>query len=278
MSVPASARELRLRLTRDELEFLKHHLRVPGPGGGPPGAALATAEESLQGRRLAARSADGALQLDHTVVALVGSWLRPVAGVRAAVAEAGAVREWDFHHLAAMTVEHYLEDGAHVFLAHASLAALAGRLGALAGMAGQPRPPGGRLWLPRATAEAIWAAAGAAGVGGVRRVLARWGGGRAGGAAGTETTARSLGRALERARRLVRLEVFAGPSPLGGLRLVEGDGGYWAFTTGPGEDGKDGEDGGEDDGVDVRPVSGDEVGGLLTVMAGAVVRPRRAAG
>jgi hypothetical protein len=66
---------------------------------------------------------------------------------------------------------------------------------------------------------------------------------------------------------------------------VEGEEGYWAFTTGPGEDeddeegdrdGRAGGSGGEDDGVDVRPVSGDEVGGLLTVMAAAVVRPRRA--
>jgi hypothetical protein len=200
MSVSASARELRLRLSQDELDFLKHHLGAPGPGGRAPGAQGA-AEALLRDRRLAARDADGALHLDHMAVALVGTWLRPAAGVRVAVAEAGAVRERDFFHLAAMTVEHYQEDGGHVFLAHTSLAALAARLGALAGMAGQPRPPGDRLWLPRATAEAIWGAAGAAGARGVRRVLARWGRDGTGRPAGVEATARSLGRALERARR-----------------------------------------------------------------------------
>ncbi len=38
--------------------------------------------------------------------------------------------------------------------------------------------------------------------------------------------------------------------------------GYWAFSNGPG-----------DGGVDVRPVSAAEAGGLLTVLAGAVFRP-----
>ena len=48
----------------------------------------------------------------------------------------------------------------------------------------------------------------------------------------------------------------------GGLRLVQENRGYWAFSNGPG-----------DGGVDVRPVSAAEAGGLLTVLAGAVYRP-----
>jgi hypothetical protein len=83
--------------------------------------------------------------------------------------------------------------------------------------------------------------------------------------------ARSLGAALEEPQRLLRLEVFEArrvgqqTSALvstGGLRLVQEDRGYWAFSNGPG-----------DGGVDVRPVSAAEAGGLLTVLAGAVFRP-----
>jgi hypothetical protein len=268
-----SAGDVQLRLTGDELAFLAHHLGISGS------APAAGAEAALQARRLVARGPDGGVQIDSVAVALVGTWLRPVAGVRVASSAAGVVQTADFFHLAAVTVEHHTagEGEEHVFQALTSLAALAGRLGALAGLPpeaeppghrggdGRSRPPGERLWLPLATAEAIWAAAGTGGAAGVRQVLTRADAGVPG------DTARSLGQAMERAQRLVRLEAFAvrpaapAGASLGGLRLVQGPDGYWAFSSGP-----------RDDAVDVRPVSTAQVGGLLTVMAAAVVRPRPA--
>ena len=115
--------------------------------------------------------------------------------------------------------------------------------------------------------------AGQSGAAGVRRVLAR---------EREEVpapAARSLGAALEEPQRLLRLEVFeargggrAGSGgrgleparwcPRGGCAWCRGPEGYWAFSNGPG-----------DGGVDVRPVSAAEAGGLLTVLAGAVFRP-----
>ena len=198
-----------------------------------------------------------------------------------------------------MTVEHEQEGDEHVFRPHSSGPALARRLGVLAGLPGPtsrradstppedrpasrlnsppptPRPPGERLWLPAATVEAVWegssGARGRSGAAGVRRALAR-----------KEVPApamRSLAAALEEPQRVLRLEVFeahrrepdggrgagpgaGGPMSTGGLRLVQGDEGYWAFSNGPG-----------DGMVDVRPVSATEAGGLLTVLAGAVFRP-----
>jgi hypothetical protein len=289
-----------LRLSGAELAFLRHSLQGPGEGPGEApadGVAWQETEERLRRRRLVARAADSSeakggaeggaeggarrLQIDPVAVALVGTWLRPTTGVRVALSTGGPPRLIDLFHLEQLTVEHEQEGDEHVFRPHSSGPALAGRLGVLAGLAGQPRPasrleapspqsprpPGERLWLSRATVEALWEAAGQSGAAGVRRVLARERG------VVPAPAARALAAALEEPQRVLRLEVFearrggAGSRAgalvsTGGLRLVEGAEGYWAFSTGPG-----------DGGVDVRPVSSAEAGALLTVLAGAVFRP-----
>jgi hypothetical protein len=282
-----------LRLSAAELAFLRRSLQGPGADTLDALDALdaldddgRSTEVRLRRRRLVARDDDGRLQIDRVAVALVGTWLRPTTGARVALSTGGPLRTIDLFHLQQMTVEHEQEGDEHVFRPHSSGPALARRLGVLAGLAGpagQLRPPGERLWLSRATVEALWEAAGQSGAAGVRRVLTRER------EAVPAPAARSLGAALEEPRRLLRLEVFetrhgepgagwgVGPErrsrggtgapdsalvSTGGLRLVQEDRGYWAFSYGPG-----------DGGVDVRPVSAAEAGGLLTVLAGAVFRP-----
>ena len=205
-----------LRLSEGELAFLRRSLQ--GPGADAQDDDGQATEVRLRRRRLVGRDDDGRLQIDRVAVALVGTWLRPTTGARVALSTGGPPRTIDLFHLEQMTVEHEQEGDEHVFRPHSSGPALARRLGVLAGLAGlagQPRPAGERLWLSRATVEALWEAAGQSGAAGVRRVLARER------EAVPAPAARSLGEALEEPQRLLRLGGVRGP-PRGAGR---GDGG-----------------------------------------------------
>jgi hypothetical protein len=241
------------------------------------------------------------VQIDQFVAALVGTWLRPAAGLHVvALRGADETREWDFHHLAALTVEHGLDPGLgpgldsagrHLFTGHATFPDLVQRLAAIVGLADQPGPAGRRLWLAPQTGRQLWAAAGEEGAPGARRVLAR---------SDVDTaTARSLARALEEPRAVTHIEAYRFPAAtgrsrsMGSLRLVEGPAGYWAFSQPPPEvpevpeapevpevsavsevpDGPPADAVATGDGVDVRPLTASQVGGLLTAMAAALGWP-----
>ncbi|HEX2517840.1 MAG TPA: hypothetical protein VH257_24270, partial [Chloroflexota bacterium] len=184
-----------LRLSAAELAFLRRSLQ--GPGADALDDDGQATEVRLRRRRLVARDDDGRLQIDRVAVALVGTWLRPTTGARVALSTGGPLRTIDLFHLQQMTVEHEQEGDEHVFRPHSSGPALARRLGVLAGLAGQLRPPGERLWLSRATVEALWEAAAQSGAAGVRRVLARER------EVVPAPAARSLGAALEDPQRLL---------------------------------------------------------------------------
>ena len=260
-----------------ELAFLRRSLQ--GPGADALDDDAQATEVRLRRRRLVARDDDGRLQIDRVAVALVGTWLRPTTGARVALSTGGPLRTIDFFHLQQMTVEHEQEGDEHVFRPHSSGPALARRLGVLAGLAGQaagraPRPPAGGapVALPRdgggpvGGCRAVRGGRGAPGAGpgtgsgpGAGGALARRG---PGGAAAAAAAGGVRGPRGERGAGWGAGSRAGWPVSTGGLRLVQEDRGYWAFSNGPG-----------DGGVDVRPVSATEAGGLLTVLAGAVFRP-----
>ena len=119
-----------------------------------------------------------------------------------ALSTGGPLRTIDLFHLQRMTVEHEQEGDEHVFRPHSSGPALARRLGVLAGLAGlagQPRPAGERLWLSRRRSKPSGRGR-ESGAAGVRRILARV-------PSPPEATARAS-PALAEPQRVVRLEVF----------------------------------------------------------------------
>ena len=265
----SDAESLTLRLADDEVAALAQLLAAPGlfstataatAGGDLPAERIERARAALQERRLIAQGENGAVQVDFPVLALVGTCAHPAFSLHVtSLAGAAPPQERTFHQLAEMAVEHAVEaDGTHTFTALASPRALLQRLAAVAHVGTQPRPEGGRIDCPAPALSDAWVAAANEGALGAMRRLRSDGLPR--------DTARALGVALDDARRVTQLAAFehpprgAVPRVLGSLTLVESPSGFWALTqSGPGAEN-----------LDVRPLSGADVAGVLAHAAASL--------